>query len=134
MRSCLSSTVRSMSTCRMATGEGVITAAHSNAHYRAARGRNPPRSGNLCVKFLGNQLDIKSHRLIFTKPDDRLFTKRHGNIELSPARRFLFRRFYVCEYIFSNFIPDMEKNVIGTTLTGNKPIPFFFVKVNNFSN
>src|SRR5262244_2999856 len=134
MRSCLSSTVRSMSTCRMATGEGVDNGSALKPHDRTARGRNPPRSGNLCVKFSGNQLDIKSHRLIFTKPDDRLFTKRYGNIELSPARRFLFRRFYVCEYIFRNFIPDMEKNIIGTALTSNKPIPFFFVKVNNFPN
>ena len=71
-------------------------AAHSNAHCRSARDSNPLRSGNLCVKFLGSQLDIKSHRLIFTKPDDRLFTKRYGDIELSPARRFLFRRVDVC--------------------------------------
>src|SRR5262245_7619967 len=120
---------------RMARTEGksVDNGAHPSAHLRSAGETTPPGSCNTCVKCSGSQLDIKSYRFIFPKSDDRFFTKGHRDIKLSPARRFLFCRFYVGDYILRNFIPDVEENIIGTALTGNKPIPFFFVEVNNFS-
>ena len=85
-----------MSACRFALGEGVNNGS-TPKRTRCRSARDSYLQGQaICVSNLSSQLDIKRYRLIFTKPDDRLFTKRHGDIQLSPARRFLFCRFYVC--------------------------------------
>src|SRR5262249_7623170 len=132
-RACLSYMAHNIFRMASTVGRSVDNGAHLRAHHRSA-GETTLQGHAIRVECPGSQLAIKSNRIIFSKRGDRLCTKCYRDSQLSPAGRFRFRRSYVGYYILRNFIPDMEENIIGTALAGNKPIPFFFIKVNDFPN